>query len=121
MASLTKAQKIEFARQIVKLLKKEKDRLMEKGVDVTAIIERLELEIADYDNKQATQTEAKAAAKEATKEANASLKVAYKDASSSEELFAGAFGKDSELVKVINNIRDAMANEAARGKKDTTA
>jgi vacuolar-type H+-ATPase subunit D/Vma8 len=117
MATLTYAQRIAFATEVLDLLKREKDNLAAKGIDVSVTIRQLERQINLAVESETDQLEKKSASRDATKKAVSTLTTAYNEASNAVDLIVGAFGKQSELSKTIRNIRDLMIKEKARGKK----
>ncbi len=121
MATLTYAQRIAFATEVLDLLKKEKANLAALGVDVSTYIKQLERDINLAVNSETDQIEKKSASRDATKKAVSTLNTAYRQASNAVDLLVGAFGKESELSKTIRNIRDLMNNEQARGKRTKPA
>jgi len=117
MASLTEAQQRSFVRQVTEIMSSNKEELKKQGLDVSAKLKELQEKIATAEKSEDEQLRAQAAAKEKTAASVKATTEAYQLASSQVEAIVGSIGKTDPLSTKIKNIRDAMANEALRGKK----
>jgi len=117
MASLTEAQQRSFVRQVTEIMSSNKEELKKQGLDVSAKLKELQEKIATAEKAEDEQLRAQAAAKEKTAASVKATTEAYQLASSQVEAIVGSIGKTHPLSTKIKNIRDAMANEALRGKK----
>ena len=117
MAGLTEAQKRSFARQISEIMKDSSPELKKNGVDLGAKIKEIQQKIEKSEKTEQEQLKAQAEAKAKTSASKEALKDVYTFASAQVEVIVGTFGKKHPISEKIKNIRDAMANEAARGKK----
>ena len=117
MASLTEAQQRSFVRQVTEIMSSNKEELKKQGLDVSAKLKELQEKIATAEKSEDEQLRAQAAAKEKTAASVKATKSAYELASAQVEAIVGSIGKTHPLSTKIKNIRDAMANEALRGKK----
>jgi len=117
MASLTEAQQRSFVRQVTEIMSSNKEELKKQGLDVSAKLKELQEKIAAAEKAEDEQLRAQAAAKEKTTNSVKATTEAYQLASAQVEAIVGSIGKTDPLSTKIKNIRDAMANEALRGKK----
>ncbi len=105
MAGLNDARRRDFVSQLIVILEQNASLLTEKGFDPTTKITQLKEELTTADDTEGKQLEAMAAAKDATKLAKDSLKVAYADGSATVDLITGLLGKKDNLVLEIKKIR----------------
>lgn len=107
MANLTESKKRDFTSQLIVLLKQNAQLLTDKGFDPAAVIVRLEAELNSADEAEGKQTEAMAAAKDATQLAHETLRVAYTAASATVDLISGLLGKKDNLLLEIKKLRNS--------------
>ena len=105
MSKQSESDKRDFVTQVIEIMEQNKQRLIEKEFDPANRIGQLKQEIKDTDVAEAKQKEAAAAAKNATEHSNATLDVAYKDASAAVDLITGLLGKKDNLVLEIKKLR----------------
>jgi len=105
MAGLNESKRRDFVSQLIVILEQNTQLLTDKGFDPTAKITQLKTELAAADEAEGKQTEAMAAAKDATRLANDTLDVAYTDGSATVDLITGLLGKKDNLVLEIKKIR----------------
>lgn len=117
MARLTYAQMLAFSHIVVQFLKDNQPQLKESGFDAAKKIADLETAVKQSTEDDVKQEQMKAELVKATEKAVASLNNAYKQASSLVDAMVGVIGKDTPLAKRIRQLRDQMALEALRGKK----
>lgn len=102
---MSESKKRDFVSQLIILLEQNAAALTEKGYDPANKIAQLQQEITAADEAEARQSEAQAAAKDATKLAQSTLDVAYRDASATVDLVSGLLGKDNNLLGEIRKMR----------------
>lgn len=102
---MSESKKRDFVSQLIILLEQNTSKLTEKGYDPANKIAQLQQEITTADEAEARQAEAQAAAKDATKLAQSTLDVAYRDASATVDLVSGLLGKDNNLLGEIRKMR----------------
>ena len=119
MAKLTEDQKRAFSTRIVEILKDNAARLTAAGFNPVARTIDLAIKTHRANDKEAAQVEARRVHLKATAESQQATDESYKLASDTVELIVGLLGKDDELSKILRNIRDEMANEAARGPRES--
>ena len=98
--------KRDFVTQVIELLQDEAEVLASKGYTADNRISELNTSKQACDLAELEQQKAHAAAKEATKAANESLDVAYRQASETIDLLSGLLGKDNEIVKKMRKFRN---------------
>ena len=118
MAALTDAQKQAFAREILEILKNNKEKLQSAGFDVSAKINSLEANTQEAEKQKAEQRTLEAKKEEQTKKARETLEKVYDEASADVELVVGILGKDDDLSHQLKKIRDSYAKESLRGKEE---
>jgi len=117
MPYLPEAQTMSFARQILKILQNNAQKLIDHGFDPEARIADLEELNARSAKDEAKQDAARVALLKATEVSNKSRKDFYQLASATVALFEGILGKNDALVHELHKIRGAMSRPAARGKR----
>lgn len=105
MSGLGESKKRDFVSQLTVILGQNATLLTEKGFDPATKIAQLETELTAADQAEGRQTEAKAAAKSATIEAQDTLQTAYDDGSATIELIVGLLGKKHPLVQELKKLR----------------
>lgn len=105
MGNMSEAKKRDFVSQLTVLLERNADRLKDKGYDPANKIAELMEQLTATDLTEAQQTEAEAAAKDATKLAQETLAMTYKNGSATVELLSGLLGKDDNLLREIRKLR----------------
>lgn len=103
--SLNESKKRDFVSQLVVIMEQNAQLLSDKGFDPTAKIQQLQQELTAAEEAEAKQSEAMAAAKNATQVANETLDVAYTDGSATVDLISGLLGKNDNLVLEIKKLR----------------
>jgi hypothetical protein len=99
---------IGFCEQVVQLLQDNKDDLQPKGLDVTNWIPEIDGMKDDAVTNDAQQDDMRAALKVKTKETQASVKLAYKTASTHLDAVIGVLGKDTPLAKQAARLRSSL-------------
>jgi len=117
MAKLTEAGEREFAHRIINILKETKETFKGTDLNIDNRVKELQTFTDDADKAEAEQVKAQATARELTKKSIESRKKSYSKASATIDAISGALGKDHALTKRLKNLRDEMALEALRGKK----
>jgi hypothetical protein len=105
MAGLNEAKRRDFISQFIVILEQNAQLLTDKGFDPAAKTDQLKQELTAAEVAEARQSEAAAAAKNATKLAQDTLIVAYTNASATVDLLSGLLGKNDNLVKEIKKMR----------------
>lgn len=105
MGNLNESKKRDFVTQLIVIIKQNAQLLIDEGFDPAAKITELEAEIKTADEAEGKQTDAKVAAKDATKLSKQTLKTAYTNGSATVELITGLLGKNHNLVKEIRKLR----------------
>lgn len=118
MAGLTHDQKRAFIHKIIEVLEENTQVLTAKGYDPAAKIAELTTQWQAQEQAEAAQIQIFAAHKAATSASNATLKVAYENASASVELIVGLLGKHHPLVEILKNIRDLMNIEKPKKEEE---
>ncbi|WP_321376285.1 hypothetical protein [uncultured Draconibacterium sp.] len=105
MATLSESKKRDFVSQMITLLEQNTQLLTDKGYDPENKINELTTQLTAADDAEARQTEAMAAAKDATKLAQETLDVVYRNGSATVDLISGLLGKQDNLLKEIKKLR----------------
>lgn len=105
MSANSEAKKRDFVSQTITIMEQNITMLIDAGFDPADRINQLKTELLATDEAEGRQNEAQAAALDATKLANATLKTAYDDASASVSLIEGLLGKDNSLVHKLRQLR----------------
>jgi hypothetical protein len=105
MAKMNESGKRDFVKQMITILQQNTTLLTDAGFDPTAKVTQLQTELTAADDAEGRQTDAKAAAKIATREATQTLKTAYNDGSATVEIVAAYLGKDHPLVQELRKLR----------------
>lgn len=105
MSGLTESKKRDFNTQIIKIMEKNSQLLIEKGYDPAMKIEELNDQEDLVEASEAAEKNAYTAAKDATAASNKALDIAYKHASNAVDLISGLLGKDHNLVKELKKLR----------------
>lgn len=113
MGSLNESKRRDFVAQLTTILEQNSSLLSEKGFDPSAKIQQLSDELTEANEAEARQSEAMAAAKDATKLAQDTLATAYEDASATVDLITGLLGKKHNLVLEIKKLRKTSSSSSA--------
>lgn len=105
MATLSESKKRDFVSQMITLLEQNTQLLTDKGYDPENKINELTTQLTAADDAEARQTEAMAAAKDATKLSQETLDVVYRNGSATVDLISGLLGKQDNLLKEIKKLR----------------
>ena len=105
MSSLNESKKRDFIAQLIVMIDKNAQLLIDEGFDPKAKVAELKADEKLAIKGEADQKDALAAAKDATKKANAMLDAAYKNGSATVDLITGLLGKDNNLVLEIKKLR----------------
>lgn len=105
MTGLGEAKKRDFVSQLIVILLHNSELLIEKGFDPVNRMTGLQTHLTSADAAEGRQTDAKAASRAATTEANKTLMEAYEDGSAIVELLVGLLGKKHPLVLEIKKLR----------------
>lgn len=105
MSNLNDKEKRDFVSQTTTTVEQEAATLTAAGFDPANRLEQLKTEMIAADQAEVAQQQAQAAAIDATRAAQQSLKVAYDDASSMINLIEGLLGKDNSLVRKLRQLR----------------
>ena len=105
MATLNEKESRDFVSQMIVMVNQNAGLLIDAGFDPTARIEMLQGKLQTADDAEGEQQKAQAAALDATKLANETLKLAYDDASAFVNLIEGLLGKDHSLVRKLRQLR----------------
>ena len=105
MTGLGESKKRDFVSQLIVILEQKSQLFVDKGFDPTTKITQLQSKLTSADDAEGRQTNAKAASKAATTEAQATLLAAYADGSATVELIVGLLGKKDPLVQEIKKLR----------------
>jgi hypothetical protein len=117
MAGLTETTKREFSKRALDILNSNAEALKSSGVDIKGKSDELKKLIDDAFAAEEKQVTAQTEARRATETSQKATADAYKKASDIVDLIVGAMGKGDALSKRLRNLRDEIANEALRGKK----
>ena len=98
-------EKRDFVAQTIVIMEQNATVLTDAGFDPANRITQLKTEMVTTDKAKGKQKEAQAAAMDATKLSNDTLKIAYDDASAAINLIEGLFGKDNSLVRKLRKLR----------------
>ena len=102
---MTESGKRDFISQVITILQQNATLLKDKGFDPAAKITELQAEFTAADEAEGKQTDAKAAAKAATRLAQQTLKTAYENSSAAVEIIAAYLGKNNPLVEELRKLR----------------
>ncbi|NOR74938.1 MAG: hypothetical protein GQ525_07245 [Draconibacterium sp.] len=105
MGNLTEAKKRDFVTQLIVIIEQNAELLIDKGYNPENKITELKQELSAADEAEGKQTEAMAAAKDATKLSQNTLDVAYVDGSAAVDLISGLLGKKDNLLLEIKKLR----------------
>lgn len=105
MATLNDKESRDFVQQVIVLVNQNASLLTAAGFDPTTRSGQLQTELQTADEAEGAQQNAQAAALDATKVAQETLKVAYEDASAVINLIEGLLGKDHGLVRQLRQLR----------------
>jgi hypothetical protein len=105
MTSLNESRKRDFVTQLLLIMQQNAQLLVDKGFDPANKIAQLMQELTAADEAEARQSEAMAAAKNATLLAHGTLSTAYTDASATVDLISGLLGKKDNLLLEIKKLR----------------
>ncbi|WP_430972657.1 hypothetical protein [Sunxiuqinia rutila] len=110
--SLNESKKRDFVSQLIVIMEQNTQKLTDAGFDPVAKIEQLKAELTTADDAEGKQTEAAAAAKDATKLANETLDTVYINGSATVDLISGLLGKNDNLVLEIKKLRKTGKGKA---------
>ena len=116
--SLTETNKREISKRTLDILNSNAPTLKTAGVDIKGKSDELKKLIDDAFSAEEKQLKAQTDAKRSTELSQKATDSAYRKASDVIELIVGALGKGDALSKRLRNIRDEIANEALRGKRE---
>ncbi|NQU54868.1 MAG: hypothetical protein HQ522_20290 [Bacteroidetes bacterium] len=105
MSADSEAKKRDFVSQTITIMEQNTTTLSDAGFAPENRITQLKTELLATDEAEGRQNEAQAAALDATKAANNTLKIAYNDASAAISLIEGLLGKDNSLVHKLRQLR----------------
>ncbi|WP_430974172.1 hypothetical protein [Sunxiuqinia rutila] len=105
MATLNEKESRDFVSQVIVMVDQNASMLTDAGYDPTARSAELKTKLQTADEAEGEQQKAQAIALDATKHANATLKVAYDEASAFINLIEGLLGKDNSLVHQLRQLR----------------
>ncbi|NQU53986.1 MAG: hypothetical protein HQ522_15775 [Bacteroidetes bacterium] len=105
MGNMSEAKKRDFVNQLITILKQNAQLFIDKGYDPANRIAELEEFLNETEIAEARQTEAEAAAKDATKLSQKTLDKTYREGSATVELISGLLGKDNNLLREIRKMR----------------
>ena len=105
MGNMSEGKKRDFVSQMITLLEQNAQLLTDKGYNPENKINELKTELSATDEAEARQTEAMAAAKDATKLSQDTLDIAYRNGSATVDLLSGLLGKDDNLLREIKKMR----------------
>lgn len=105
MTSLNEKEKRDFASQVAVITEQNAELLINAGFDPVNRVTALREKVDTTEKAEGRQKEAQAAALDATKHANNSLKAMYDDASAVINLIEGLLGKDHSLVRKLRQLR----------------
>uniref|UniRef100_UPI0032177DCA hypothetical protein n=1 Tax=uncultured Draconibacterium sp. TaxID=1573823 RepID=UPI0032177DCA len=113
--SLNESKKRDFVSQLIVIMEQNAQLLNDKGFDPATKITLLKEELGAADDAEGRQSEAMAAAKDATIVANNTLDIAYTDGSATVDLISGLLGKNHNLVLEIKKLRKTGKAKAKPG------
>lgn len=105
MSANSEAKKRDFVSQTITIMEQNTTMLSDAGFAPDNRISQLKTELLACDDAEGRQQEAQAAALDATKLANTTLKTAYDDASAAISLIEGLLGKNNSLVHKLRQLR----------------
>lgn len=105
MATLNEKESRDFVSQVIVIVDQNASVLTEAGFDPATRSEQLKGKLQTADEAEGEQQKVQAVALDATKHANATLKLAYDDASAFVSLIEGLLGKDNSLVHKLRQLR----------------
>ncbi len=105
MSKQSESDKRDFVTQVAEIMENNAPLLIEKKYDPAEKVAELKQQGSDAVQAEAKQTDADKVAKDATELANATLGLAYKNASAAVEIIAGLLGKNHNLVLELRKLR----------------
>ena len=105
MATLNEKESRAFVSEMIVMVTQNATMLSDAGFDPANRVEILQGKLQAVDQAEGEQQQAQAAAFDATKQANETLKLAYDDASAFVNLIEGLLGKDNSLVHKLRQLR----------------
>ena len=105
MATLNAKESRDFVSQVIVMVDQNAGMLTDAGFDPATRSAELKAKLQTADDAEGEQQKAQAIALDATKHANATLRVAYDDASAFVNLIEGLLGKDNSLVHKLRQLR----------------
>ncbi len=106
MGNLNDKERRDFIAQTITIVEQEAATLTAAGFDPADRVTQMKNRFNSATEAEVSQQQAQAAALEATKVANETLKVAYDDASAAINLIEGLLGKDNSLVHKLRQLRN---------------
>ena len=105
MATLNEKESRDFVSQVIVMVDQNAGMLTDAGFDPATRSDELKAKLQTADDAEGEQQKAQALALDATKHANATLRLAYDDASAFVNLIEGLLGKDNSLVHKLRQLR----------------
>ena len=105
MGKMTESKKRDFVNQLITIMEQNAELLTEKGYDPKNKINQLKQEMTAADAAEARQSDAMAAAKDATKLSQETLQTVYESGSATVDLISGLLGKKDNLLLEIKKLR----------------
>ena len=105
MGTLNEKESRDFVSQVIVIVNQNASLLTDAGFDPSSRSGELETKLQTADDAEGAQNKVQAAALDATKLANSTLKLAYNDASAFVNLIEGLLGKDNSLVHKLRQLR----------------
>ena len=105
MATLNEKESRDFVSQVIVMVDQNASLLSDAGYDPSTRSTELKAKLQTADDAEGEQQKVQAAALDATKRANATLTLAYDDASAFVSLIEGLLGKDNSLVHKLRQLR----------------
>jgi len=106
MGKMTESKKRDFVNQLITIMEQNAELLTEKGYDPKNKINQLKQEMTAADAAEARQSDAMAAAKDATKLSQETLQTVYESGSATVDLISGLLGKKDNLLLEIKKLRN---------------
>ncbi len=113
MATLTESKQSDFVVKLHEVLEQNAQLFIDKGVDPVNVLAELKTQSDAVATAEAKDLSARAAAKDATREANEVLKVAYESGSKAVDFAAGVLGKKHSLIVEIKKMRKTYGSRSS--------
>ena len=105
MGNFSESKKRDFLKQLIIVMEQNAQIITEKGFNAQLRIEQLNIELKEAEQAEGIQREMIAEAKNATKRAQVTLDIAYRDGSATVDLLSGLLGKSDNLLLEIKKLR----------------